>query len=266
MVYTARHPGYRSPLRPRWKATRQVPKWALALSSAGDVNGDGYSDMIVGPLTFDNGQTDEGAAFVYHGSVSGITTSPAAQVESNQTGAEMGYSVSSAGDVNGDGYSDVIVGAYFFESGQSNEGAAFVYHGSASGVSTTPAAQLEGNQAGARFGSSVSSAGDVNGDGYSDVIVGAYLFDNGQTNEGAAFVYHGSASGIPTTPAAQVESNQTGVELGISVSSAGDVNGDGYRDVIVGAHLFDNGQTDEGAAFVYHGSPPGSRPPRDPVN
>ena len=116
-------------------------------------------------------------------------------------------------------------------------------------ISTTAASQLESNQAYAQLGYSVSSAGDVNGDGYSDVIVGAYYYDNGQTDEGAAFIYHGSSSGLSTTAATQLESNQANAQFGISVSSAGDVNGDGYSDVIVGAHYYDNG-----AAFVYLGN------------
>jgi hypothetical protein len=229
----------------------------FSVSSAGDVNGDGYSDMIVGARYYDNGQTDEGAAFVYHGSATGLSTTKSSQLESNQAGANLGFSVSSAGDVNGDGYSDVIVGAYLYDNGQTDEGAAFVYHGSATGLSTTASSQLESNQASAWLGYSVSSAGDVNGDGYSDVIVGARYYDNGQTNEGAAFVYHGSSGGLSTTASSQLESNQASARMGVSVSSAGDVNGDGYSDVIVGAYLYDNGQTDEGAAFVYHGSSSG---------
>jgi hypothetical protein len=256
-VYHGSAAGILSSAATQVESNQAAAEMGVGVSSAGDVNGDGYSDVIVGVYKFDNGQTDEGAAFVYHGSASGISTTPAVQLESNQASAEMGLSVSSAGDVNGDGYSDVIVGAYLFDNGQNNEGVAFVYHGSASGISTTTAAQVESNQAFARMGHSVSSAGDVNGDGYSDVIVGAHFFDNGQTDEGAAFVYHGSASGILTSPAAQVESNQAMAAMGHSVSSAGDVNGDGYSDVIVGAHLFDNGQTNEGVAFVYHGSPSG---------
>ena len=230
----------------------------VSVASAGDVNGDGYSDVIVGANGYDNGQTNEGAAFVYHGSASGISTTAAAMVESNQVSANMGYSVASAGDVNGDGYSDVIVGAYWYDNGQTDEGAAFVYHGSPTGINTTAAAFVESNQVNAFMGSSVASAGDVNGDGYSDVIVGAFNYDNGQTDEGAAFVYHGSASGISTTAAAMVESNQASAWMGYSVASAGDVNGDGYSDVIVGAHQYDNGQTDEGAAFVFMGNSPGS--------
>jgi Secretion system C-terminal sorting domain/FG-GAP repeat/FG-GAP-like repeat len=230
--------------------------WSVA--SAGDINGDGYSDVIVGAYRYDNGQTNEGAAFVYHGSASGIITTAAATLESNQANASMGWSVASAGDVNGDGYSDVIVGAYQYDSGQAEEGAAFVFHGSASGINTTAAVTVESNQAVAGMGISVASVGDVNGDSYSDVIVGAYLYDNGQSDEGAVLVYHGSASGINSTVAATVESNQTDARMGWSVASAGDVNGDGYSDVIVGAYLFDNGQTDEGAAFIYHGNSPGT--------
>ncbi len=94
---------------------------------------------------------------------------------------------------------------------------------------------LEENQASALFWYSVASAGDVNGDGYSDVIVGAYVYDNGQSDEGAAFIYHGSSSGLSTTAASQLEANQVSAYLGYSVASAGDVNGDGYSDVIVGA-------------------------------
>lgn len=225
----------------------------FSVASAGDVNGDGYSDVIVG-AQYDNGEANEGAAFIYHGSITGINTTAAAMVESNQIGAELGVSVASAGDVNGDGYSDVIVGAYLYDNGQ---GAAFVYHGSATGVNTTAAAIVDENQADAWIGYSVAGAGDVNGDGYSDVIVGAYQYDNGESDEGAAFVYHGSASGISTTAAIILESNQANALFGYSVGDAGDINGDGYSDVIVGAYFYDNGETDEGAAFVYLGSTAG---------
>ena len=121
--------------------------------------------------------------------------------------------------------------------------------------------QAYGEQEQAYFGSSVAGAGDVNGDGYADVIVGAYRYDNGQYGEGAAFVFLGSPSGIvgtdPATAAAMLESDQDFASMGVSVSGAGDVNGDGYADVIVGADRFDNGRADEGAAFVFLGSPSG---------
>jgi hypothetical protein len=183
-----------------------------------------------------------------------LSTSASWTAESNQGSASFGFSVGTAGDVNGDGYSDVIVGAPFYDNGETYEGRAYVYHGSASGLSGTAAWTAESNQGSAFFGFSVGTAGDVNGDGYSDVIVGAYLYDNGETDEGRAYVYHGSASGLSGTAAWTAESNQANAYFGYSVGTAGDVNGDGYSDVIVGAYYYDNGETDEGRAYVYYGN------------
>ena len=94
----------------------------------------------------------------------------------------------------------MIVGAYSYNNGQLGEGRAFVYQGSASGLGGAATWTAESDQVGAFFGLSVSTAGDVNGDGFSDVIVGAELFDNGQPKEGRAFVYLGSASGLGMPP------------------------------------------------------------------
>ena len=238
----------------------------ISVAGAGDVNGDGYDDVIVGAYKFDAGEADEGAAFVYLGSPTGIANggAPASMIQSNQAGAWLG-SVASAGDVNGDGYDDVIVGAQRYADGEINEGAAFVFLGSrrgivASGDPTNADATLESNQVNAYFGGSVASAGDVNGDGYDDVIVGANGYEDraSETDEGAAFIFLGSRHGIvahgdPTTADTRLETNQLGGNL-IAVASAGDVNGDGYDDVIVGANAYDAPDTNEGAAFVFLGS------------
>ncbi|UCG30056.1 MAG: FG-GAP repeat protein, partial [candidate division WOR-3 bacterium] len=243
-------------LTPDWTAEsdQAFARFGHSVSGAGDVNGDGYSDVIVSALNYDNGQVDEGRAYVYHGSATGLYLMPDWTAESNQTEAEFGISVSSAGDVNGDGYSDVIVGAYRYDNGQTNEGRAYVFHGSAAGLPLTSDWTAESDQAEARFGGSVSTVGDVNGDGYSDVIVGAYWYDNGQTNEGRAYVYHGSATGLSLNPDWTAESDQAGAGFGHSVSAAGDVNGDGYSDVIVGAPNYSNGQINEGRSFLYFGN------------
>ena len=129
-----------------------------------------------------------------------------------------------------------------------------MYHGSSTGLATSAAWTAESDQASADFAFSVAGAGDVNGDGYSDVIVGAHLFDNVIANRGRALVYLGSASGLATAASWTAESSQSSSEFGISVAAAGDVNGDGYGDVIVGSSLYDNGQTNEGRAFVYYGN------------
>jgi len=253
----------------RLEADQAGAEMGVNVAGAGDVNGDGYDDVIVGAWHYDAGQTDEGVALVYLGSASGIANgTPAtahAQIESDQANAQLGISVDGAGDVDDDGYDDVIVGAHFYNGGLVEEGAAFVFLGSAGGiVGTTPAtahAQLESDQAGAWMGVNVGGAGDVNNDGYSDVIVGARLYDAGQTDEGAAFVFHGSASGIadgtPASADAQLEGDQANAWMGYSVDGAGDVDGDGYGDVVVGAGRYDGGQTDEGAAFIFKGSASG---------
>jgi hypothetical protein len=227
------------------------------VATAGDVNGDGYADVIVGAPYYDSGETAEGRVFVYHGSAAGLSTTADWTAESNQAEASFGVSAGTAGDVNGDGYADVIVGAYHYDNGQENEGRAFVYYGSAVGLSTTADWTAESNQAEASFGVSVGTAGDVNGDGYADVIVSAYHYDNGYENEGAVFVYHGSGVGLSATADWTAESDQVGACLGWSVGTAGDVNGDGYADVIVGAPYYGSGETDEGRAYVYYGSAAG---------
>jgi RHS repeat-associated protein len=227
--------------------------------TAGDVNGDGYSDVIVGASKYDNGQTDEGRAYVYHGSADGLSASADWTAESDQGDAQLGDTVGTAGDVNGDGYADAVVGAFYYDDGQTDEGKVWVYHGSADGLGTSADWTAEGNQYGAYFGSLVGTAGDVNGDGdgYSDVVVGASKYDNGQADEGRAYVYHGSADGLSASPNWTAEGNQYDARFGATVGTAGDVNGDGYADMVVGTQMYDSGQTDEGKVWVYHGSADG---------
>jgi hypothetical protein len=238
------------------------------VASAGDVNADGYDEVIVGAMWYDNPQWNEGGVFVYHGSPTGLDLDglrPSGNpgnadwtAESNQTNAQLGSSVASAGDVNGDGYSDLIVGAVNYDQDQSNGGGAFLYHGSLTGLDldgirpagtpTNADWTTYGDQAGANLGT-VASVGDVNGDAYSDVLVGARGYDHGETDEGRALLYEGSASGLSTEPTWMAECDHVEARFG-SVASAGDVNGDGYSDAIVGAHTYDQGRV-----FLYHGSP-----------
>lgn len=225
----------------------------FSVASAGDVNADGYSDVLAGAPHYDNGEDNEGVALLYYGSANGLGPTPTL-FESDQAHAEMGYSVSSAGDINADGFSDIALGAPFYDNGQPNEGVVFVHLGSPKGVKPNPAIILEGNQSGAQFGVAVTLAGDVNNDTYSDLLVGANEFDQGQLNEGAAFVYYGSATGLNPINVTTLEMNQSISGMGTSVAGAGDVNADGFSDVLVGAPFYDQGESNEGAAFVYLGS------------
>lgn len=240
---------------PDWEvsSSQMSSRFGNIVASAGDVNGDTFDDILVAAYYYDNGQNDEGCVFVFLGDSTGLSTIPDWMGESNQSGARFGISATSAGDVNNDGYADVIVGARYYDNGEPDEGRAFAYYGSSSGLSVTPDWTAESNQAGAFFGRSVASAGDVNNDGFSDVIIGAQTFDNGENDEGRAFVYHGSIAGLDTLPVWTAESDQASAYFGRSVYTAGNVNGDDYSDVIVGAYYYDNGQMNEGRAYVYHG-------------
>ena len=240
---------------PAWTAESDQANAQLGVSvaTAGDVNGDGYADVIVGAPLYGGGRV-----FVYLGSASGLATS-AAWTASAAQGA-LGYSVATAGDVNGDGYSDVIVGAPSVrQRPESTRAARSSTSARPSGSRRVRRGRRRAIRPGANFGCSVATAGDVNGDGYADVIVGALLLRHRpDSTTGRAFVYLGSAAGLVATRRVdRRESTRRTPNFGTSVATAGDVNGDGYADVIVGAPDYDNGQTDEGRAFVYLGSASG---------
>src|SRR5262245_1595810 len=143
-----------------------------------------------------------------------LVRKPVWTADGNQVSAGFGSSVAAAGDVNGDGYADILVGAYSWSGGLWDEGSAAVFHGSPSGPSNTPDWWAEGDDDYANFGSSVAGAGDVNGDRFDDVIVGA---QQGRF----ARVYLGSEAGLASSPAWTVRSRWE-YEFGWSVSSAGD--------------------------------------------
>jgi hypothetical protein len=225
-----------------------------AVAGAGDVNGDGYDDVIVGAYNNDDSFTDAGKVFVYNGSFDGISTSDPISITGEAASDEFGYSVAGAGDVNGDGYDDVIIGARYNDDTASGAGKAYVYLGSSSGLSESPSWTSTGEAGDDNFGYSVSCAGDINGDGFDDVIVGALLNDDNGGDAGKVYVYLGSWNGLDTTPAWNATGENAGDNFGTSVAGAGDVNGDGYDDVIIGSTKNDDAGTDAGKVYLYLGS------------
>ena len=197
--------------------------------AGGDLNGDGYSDLIMGIPEFSGIETNigEGAIRVLYGHATPDSI-PDLTIESGQAGAHFGASVDIAGDVNGDGILDLVVGAPNYTNLKSSEGRAFLFLGRTAGLATTPSWTVDGGSANANLGSAVAGVGDVNGDSFSDVVVGAPGLNQVQ-------VFDGSGSGLPSSPSATLSG--TG-GFGASLASAGDVNGDGYADLIVGAPNF----------------------------
>lgn len=220
--------------KPLWTSDSNDAGLATA---AGDVDGDGYDDLLAAfhaPLR----------ASVYLGSSAGLAPEPAWSIPAEH----MGISVAPAGDTNADGYADVLVGNPGAAGGR---GRAMLFLGGPRGLSEGAAWSLEGDRADAGFGGTVAGAGDVNRDGYADVLVSA----SGGTGPGA-YLYLGSPAGPAATPAWTALPGTPAPESSRQVAPAGDANGDGFDDVLVCA----SGPGAPGRAHLYLGSAAGLAP------
>jgi hypothetical protein len=197
----------------------------IDVHSAGDVNHDGHNDFIAGApqdgYVFGLGN---GFARVY----SGFTGATLYTIPGANAGDAFGESIGSAGDVDHDNYADFVVGAPEFSTLQSLAGRVYVYSGKLGTVLWT----FDGVNPGDELGSSVAGAGDVNNDGYPDIIAGAPLANGAGQTRGMARVYSGKTGAVLWTFNGLVD----GARFGVSVDGVGDVNGDGYADVIVGSY------------------------------
>ena len=215
--------------------------FGYSLKNAGDVNGDGYEDFIVGAPT-ENINT--GKAYIFFGGMI-IDTIPDIIMSGVSQYSNFGISVSGAGDINGDGFSDVIVGANMFNS---YKGRAYVYYGGVN-MDNIPDVILNGEASGGSFGGIVAG-GDLNNDGFSDLVIAAFSYNTDLFFQaGRVYIYYGDH--IMDTVADVVITGESAYSnLGHGTPGMGDVNGDGYCDIVLGAYYFNSGR---GRAYVHFG-------------
>lgn len=219
--------------------------FGFAVAGAGDVDGDGFGDVIIGAYYVNR-------AYLYKGGPAGLSTTPAQTWSSPTSSDAFGASVAGLGDVNGDGYADVAIGA---PQGPSGPGAVHLYLGGPEGPKSAPDHTWTGTDAGiatngSYFGQSIAGAGDIDGDGFADTIIGAPAATSSQ---GRAYLIRGGAA-IASKPDATLSGAGSFQTFGSAVASAGDVNGDGYADVVVSSSA---STADTGAVYVFMGSAQG---------
>jgi hypothetical protein len=234
-------------------------KSGCSVSGAGDVNGDGFDDFIIGARHGDApGDPAAGHSYVVFGKAGGFSSIFALssldgtngfRIEGKYSGDESGSVLASAGDVNGDGFDDVIVGAPLANAdGRQDSGETYVVFGKAGGFASvfdltsidgTNGFRLDGTTRWAYSGFTVAGGGDINGDGFDDLLIGSKFGDVFGTDGPKSYVVFGKASGFGTELNLSDLDGSNGFRLddGRLVASAGDVNGDGFDDLMVGGSV-----------------------------
>ncbi len=237
---------------------QQDAQFGFSLSTAGDVDYDGYPDLLVGSPD----QLDlSGPAYVLRGPR--LWTFPDVPIavpnpEPDMVGS-FGMAVSAAGDFDADGFLDVAVGAPYWgpllgsPPMRTPQGAVFLFRGGAADVTYVGRLDPPAPADFADFGSSIALAGDLQGDGFPELVVGASGYNGGAPTEGNVFVYFASAAGYPAAPSIAIDNptNEPWARFGNAVSSAATVENGRPTDLLIGAREQDAGSTDEGNAFLY---------------
>lgn len=232
-----------------------------AIAGAGDVDGDGYADILVGAEAESEAGTETGAAYLLYGPVT--NSWGLAYADAKLTGEtdwdNAGYSVSSAGDIDGDSLDDVLVGSRWEDSGGSAAGACYLITGPVTGTSSlsTAQAKLIGDTSNQLAGNAMSGMGDLDGDGFGDLVVGAEGDASLGTNTGAVFVLLGPLTGtvsLRDQAYATIQGDTVGDKLGYAVVSGQDLDADGTPDLVVGAPYEDSNGTSSGAVLLFSGA------------
>ncbi|MFA6475448.1 MAG: integrin alpha [Patescibacteria group bacterium] len=235
-----------------------------SVASAGDVNNDGFDDILIG--AYRNGDADigAGAAYLIYGQatpLSGvISLSTAAEFTGEAANDAAGRAVASAGDVNNDGFDDILIGADGNNDADVGAGAVYLIYGQSTpfaGTSSLSTAveftgEVTGNNDNA--GRSVASAGDVNNDGFDDILIGADRNSDADASAGAVYLIYGQSTPFTGTSslstAVEFTGETAGDSAGISVSPAGDINNDGFDDILIGANGNSDVDVNTGAAYL----------------
>jgi hypothetical protein len=245
-----------------------IDHFGVSLASPGDLDRDGVNDLVVGAQDDDTGGTDRGAVYVLFLQSDG-TVRDSVKIASGLNGGpelanedKFGASVAALGDVDGDGVADLVVGASLDDSGGTNQGAVYILHMNADGTVRDSSRITSASHPNfeipnwAWFGFSVASVGDLNGDGVTDIAVGALADDTGGTDRGAVHVVFLQEDGSVLDVTKIASSTNGGPALqdsdnfGASLASLGDLNGDGTTDIAVGSSLGNTGGTDRGAVHL----------------
>jgi hypothetical protein len=229
---------------------------------AGDVNGDGYDDVtLLGPYTDDAGSAS-GSVYVYQGSSSGLDTTSELIITARDAaaGAVFGHATSGRGDIDADGYDDVVVSAPFDSGAAPKAGAVYVYLGSSAGVDASSEMKITASDAAAldSFGAAIFGPSDIDADGFGDLAVGAEGDSDGAGyGTGAVYIYMGAPGGVDTTTEAELLASDGAAGDGFAYVTGGDFDADGFVDLFVGARGDDDLGSHAGAGYVVFGSESG---------
>ncbi len=246
--------------------TQSAESAGTALAIVGDTDGDGADDLLVGAHLYNHGSvTDVGNVYLVPGGSTGSLVSQSSTTFQGEVASDfLGYALDGAGDVDGDGTPDILLGAYNYDSPANNTGGAGLWYGGTTGANEAFSGAdvlFRGTLGSDTVGWALSRAGDVDGDGIDDLLIGGFGVDTAATNAGAAYLVYGPPS-ASVLGAATADATVTGAaasdRLGYSVTELGDTDGDGKDDFAVAADSADNAATDAGAVYVFTATLSGS--------